>query len=113
MFYTLVSLPTVVITYRAVITPYRLPTFNPFVSLRVLLTPAERSRPWLIYLTPGLLATQLIHVAYVIFVLNVIGRKISGDNGWLEFDTQRRAMSTVWTLISALILTPLEVISTR
>jgi hypothetical protein len=59
LFYTLISLPAIVITYRSIITPYRLPTFNPLVALRVLLTPAERARPWILYFTPGLLASQL------------------------------------------------------
>lgn len=104
-----------VITYRSIITPYRLPAFNPALALRVLLTPTERRRPWIIYLTPGLLASQVIHIAYVVLMLNVIrglllpeipkpGSSLPEDIGWW-----RIAMYGIITLASTIILTPLEV----
>ena len=54
--------------HRAITTPYKLPYLKPIQSLRVLLTPTERRRPWILYLTPGLLLTQFLHVAYVVSV---------------------------------------------
>jgi hypothetical protein len=109
-----------VITYRAIITPYRLPAFNPSVSLRVLLTPTERSRPWRLYLTPGLLASQLLHIAYVVFILNFVGRVIlvaspADGNEPLQLIAEpwRVAVYFVLVLLSTVVLTPLEVISTR
>jgi hypothetical protein len=74
VFYALISLPAVVITYRSVITPYRLPAFHPALALRILLTPTERRRPWVIYLTPGLLASQISHVGYVVVILSLVRR---------------------------------------
>jgi hypothetical protein len=119
-FYAFLSLPAMVITYRAIITPYRLPAFNPSVSLRVLLTPTERNRPWRLYLTPGLLASQLSHIAYVVFILNFVGRVIlvappvdGNEPPQFMVEPWRVAVYFVLVLLSTVVLTPLEVISTR
>ncbi|KAG1730545.1 mitochondrial carrier [Suillus paluster] len=88
IFGVLVYLPKIVITNRAITTPHKLPYFNAIYSLRVLLTPTERRKPWILYLTPGLLATQVAHTAYV-------------------------AIFVVIVLLSRVILTPLEVIAVR
>ncbi|KAH8980489.1 hypothetical protein EDB86DRAFT_2979821, partial [Lactarius hatsudake] len=44
--------------HGSIITPYQLPYFRPLHSLRVLLTPTERRKPWVLYLTPGLFAAD-------------------------------------------------------
>jgi hypothetical protein len=49
--------------YRAITTPFRLPYFRPIRSLRVLLTPTELRRPWILYKTPGLLLTHILSIA--------------------------------------------------
>jgi hypothetical protein len=115
LFYALVSLPAMIITYRAVITPYRLPTFNPVVSLRILLTPMERARPWTLYAAPGLLVSQVLHIGYVIFILNGLGRLIlAAPEDWKDgFETWRVAVYLALSMLSTVILTPLEVVSTR
>lgn len=38
-------------------------------SLRILLTPTEMRRPWVLYLTPGLMASQMLAAAYGVLVL--------------------------------------------
>jgi hypothetical protein len=103
------------ITYRAIITPYRLPSFNPSIALRVLLTSTERSRPWTLYLTPGLLATQVLHVIYVAFVMGIMGRMLLKTNSEDAFDFEAWRIGAYLSLVvlSTIILTPLEVIYTR
>lgn len=103
------------ITYRAIITPYRLPSFNPSISLRILLTSTERSRPWTLYLTPGLLATQMIHILYVVFVMGIMGRMLLKTNSEGIFDLEAWRIGAYLSLVvlSTIVLTPLEVIYTR
>jgi hypothetical protein len=114
-------LPALVITYRAIITPYRLPAFNPILGLRVLLTPTERRRPWIIYFTPGLLPAQILHIAYVVLILHTLLR-VAGMGDFYKPARGERPESIAWwqatlwlvvSLASTVILTPLEVISTR
>ncbi|TFY83568.1 hypothetical protein EWM64_g437 [Hericium alpestre] len=97
IFLMLVSLPAVIITYRSITTPHHLPYFNPTYSLRVLLTPTERRKPWILYFTPGLLAAETLHITYVV----------------LEVSTVQLLIYFIVVLISTAILCPLEVISTR
>jgi len=111
-----VSLPAVIITYRSVTTPHRLPWFKPMRSLRVLLTPTERRRPWILYLTPGLLITQALHISYVVVCMRPLGRYIlprQPDTPLPEFSTLRLALYFALVLLSTAVLTPLEVIATR
>ena len=54
------------ILYRAVCTPHRLPWFKPMEALRIILTPYERRKPWVLYLTPGLLAARYVITLYLI-----------------------------------------------
>ena len=68
LFSVLIGVPATAITYRAIVTPYNLPSFQPRYSLRVLLTPIERRRPWLLYLTPGLLTAQALSAALAFFL---------------------------------------------
>ncbi|KAL7281750.1 mitochondrial carrier [Trametes coccinea BRFM310] len=64
-----IALPAAILTYRSIVTPYKLPFFGLMYSLRVLLTPTERRRPWILYLTPGLLATEFLRILYTMVVL--------------------------------------------
>ncbi|KAF7315595.1 hypothetical protein MIND_00074900 [Mycena indigotica] len=113
------SLPSAIITYRAITTPHKLPYFGPMKSLRVLLTPTERSRPWIIYLTPGLLATQFVHTAYITLVLGPLHRLLvplaMGPGGVSYPDTSplKFAICIAIILLSTGLLTPLEVITVR
>ncbi|TFK54432.1 mitochondrial carrier [Heliocybe sulcata] len=116
IFDMLVSLPAVVITYRSVTTPHKLPWFQPMHSLRVLLTPTERRKPWILYLTPGLLLTQAVHIAYVVVLMRPLGRWFlprQEGSAVPEFSAWRLALYFALVLLSTGILTPLEVIATR
>ncbi|KAJ6586982.1 hypothetical protein DFH09DRAFT_1142173 [Mycena vulgaris] len=114
----ILSLPSAIITYRSITTPHKLPYFKPIKSLRVLLTPTEMRRPWILYLTPGLLLAECSHVAYVTLVLGPLHRllvpMIEGP-GILYPDISPVKLSFyfVVVLVSTGILTPLEVIATR
>ncbi|EIN11309.1 hypothetical protein PUNSTDRAFT_98399 [Punctularia strigosozonata HHB-11173 SS5] len=117
--YMLVSLPATIITYRAITTPHKLPWVNPMVSLRVLLTPTERRRPYILYLTPGLIAAQLAHIAYVTIVLQGSRRLLlpqlqSGEAFPTEDVSAWRIVLFVFmAALSTAALCPLEVITTR
>ncbi|KAI0300996.1 mitochondrial carrier [Multifurca ochricompacta] len=119
IFLMLVSLPAIIITYRSVITPCRLPYFRPFYSLRVLLTPTERRKPWILYLTPGLLTAELLHISCVVIGLRAL-RHILLPSLFQIDDQQPKDLSPrsliiylAISLLSTIILCPLEVISTR
>ncbi|GBE81016.1 hypothetical protein SCP_0307390 [Sparassis crispa] len=70
LFSMLVSLPATIKTYRSITTPHKLPYFRPVYSL--LLTPTERRKPWILYLTPGLLLSQILHVVCTAFILRAL-----------------------------------------
>ena len=104
---------------RSITTPYRLPYFGPFHSLRVLLTPTELRKPWVLYLTPGLLAAELLHISYVVIALRALRLMLLPSLSQSD-DAQPRDLSPrsliiylAISLFSTAILCPLEVISTR
>jgi len=114
----LISLPSVVLTYRSVTTPYRLPFFNPLYALRVLLTPYERRRPWLIFLTPGLFLSQFVHSAYALLFLRTLHKLLlppSENAPSPLFDANPVNIGIYLTIagLSTIILCPLEVITTK
>ncbi|KAL1727363.1 mitochondrial carrier domain-containing protein [Schizophyllum commune] len=111
----LISLPSAILTCRAVTTPYKLPWLQPIKSLRVLLTPTERSRPWILYLTPGLLAAQALHIAVVVLFLGPLQRWLVPNTPGLgeDFSPVKFGIYCVVVLLSTGVLAPLEVISTR
>ncbi|KAI6157751.1 mitochondrial carrier [Pisolithus tinctorius] len=117
IFAMLLSLPQTVITDRAITTPHKLPWFNAAYSCRILLTPTERRRPWIIYLTPGLLAAQVAHISYVILILRSIRHlilpELAAQAGWHDVSLLRLSLFFVLALASTAVLTPLEVISIR
>jgi hypothetical protein len=87
-------------------------------SVRVLLTPTERRKPWMLYLTPGLMASEVAHILVVVLLLSPIRR-------WLlpefskpdiipdEVSFFSIAMYSIAAVVCTGIMTPLEVISTR
>jgi len=118
-FKMLISLPTVIITYRAITTPHRLPYLKPMYSLRILLTPTERRKPWVLYLTPGLMAVQIAHIGYIVLGLGTIRRlllpELSATGAPKIGDISRVRLTVFFVLVifSTAILAPLEVIATR
>jgi len=118
-FMMILQLPVGIITYRSITTPHRLPYFRPMHSLRVLLTPTERARPWVLYMTPGLMAARMTHMLYVILIMSTIRRFLLP--GLTDFPTSsaedfspiRIIFFFLLVIISTVILAPLEVIATR
>jgi len=118
VFLMMVSLPSVIIRYRSITTPHRLPYFAPVQALRVLLTPTERRMPWILYLTPGLMATNVAHIAFVAVILGTLRRLIlprfTPDVPITEqFSMLRIGLFFILVALSTAVLTPLEVISAR
>ena len=105
---------------RAITTPHKLPWFDAAYSCRTLFTPTERLRPWILYLTPGLLAAQVTHITYVILVLRSIRQlilpELTGNHGfsiWQDVSSVRLSIFFILALASTAVLAPLEVISIR
>ncbi|KAF8444559.1 hypothetical protein L210DRAFT_3394255 [Boletus edulis BED1] len=119
LFAMLISLPQTIVTDRAITTPNKLPYFNAISSLRVLLTPTERRRPWILYLTPGLLAAQVSHIAYVVLGLRTVRQLLlpvlsqPGLPSKEDVSVVKLTIYFVLVLVSTVVLTPLEVIATR
>ncbi|KAG7098641.1 hypothetical protein E1B28_000557 [Marasmius oreades] len=112
----LISLPTSIMTYRAITTPLRLPWLNAAKSLRVLLTPTERRRPWILYLTPGLLAAEVSHIAVVVMGLNPLRRLLLPSQTVKFFEEVSYLKFGIYLIIlslSVIVLAPLEVMATR
>ena len=133
----ILRIPAIVLTYRsvtaivifcdltltwicsAITTPYRLPYFRPLYSLRILLTPTERRRPWIIYLTPGLFAAQFLHIAYKVVFLGMLRRLLLPGLGETENPTISDAnpiklgVLVFISVLSTAVLCPLEVVATK
>ncbi len=110
IFGMLVALPAAIITYRSIVTPYRLPWFSAVYSLRILLTPTERRRPWVLYLTPGLLIAQVFHAAYTVVIIRSIRiLLLSNDN----FSSIKFGIYVAIEVLSTAITCPLEVMTTK
>jgi len=121
--YTLVvavlAIPFTVFSNRAITTPKRLPWLDIRLALQVLLSPHERRRPWTLYLIPGLMASKVIHIVYVNFVLrtfrhwalpSMLSAKPSEP---VEISPFRLGIYVLVVLASTIVLCPLEVIAIR
>lgn len=114
----LVSLPTAILTYRSITTPHKLSYFGLMPSLRILLTPTERRRPWILYLTPGLMAAELLHISLVVLGLGPLRRLMlpnlsKPDLTWADISIPKMVIYLVIVALSTAALSPLEVIATR
>lgn len=101
-------------------TPYRLPYFSPARSLRVLLTPAERIAPWLLFFKPGLLAAQALYdlctAGFLLPLRCVLVPAMSlpmREMRWGTISPVRAGLLAGVVLLSSLVLCPLEVIVLR
>lgn len=112
----------------AVTTPHKLSWFAPRIALRALFTPHERSRPWTLYLTPGLALAQTLHVLYFLLIARaarfVLIPSYSPNSFFLNTDEGAKSLGGFWTWIgvavytlflgaSVGVLAPLEVLSAR
>ncbi|TFK25692.1 mitochondrial carrier [Coprinopsis marcescibilis] len=114
----IISLPNTILTNRSVTTPVKLGYFNVMHALRVLLTPTELKKPWIIYLTPGLMAAQVLHILIIVLVLGPLRRwlipEFSEASPTLEdVSVVRVVLYTVVAVVITALITPLEVIATR
>jgi len=85
-------------------------------SIRILLTPTERRKPWVLYLTPGLLAAEVLHITIVVLGLGPLRRillPMSDASPFGDISPVRLAIYLVIVCLSTAVLTPLEVIATR
>jgi len=125
-FIAVIGLPVTIITNRAITTPYLLPWFDPKYSLQRLLTPTELRKPWLLYLTPGLLGSKILHLGYIIIVLRSFrslllpsvdaiasGSIKPGSGVPPDFTGLRIGTYLFLAAISTFVLCPLEVLATR
>lgn len=103
----------------SIITPYKLP-MDPRTSLRVLLSQHELSQPYALYLTPGLLATTLLHTFCVTILARTMRVFFLGspstdptDPGYPDVAYWRWALFLIYQAGATAWLTPLEVIATR
>ncbi|RPD53543.1 mitochondrial carrier [Lentinus tigrinus ALCF2SS1-6] len=110
IFGMLVALPAAIITYRSIVTPYRLPWFRPMYSLRILLTPTERRRPWVLYLTPGLLVAQVLQISYTVVILRSLRSLLLAGS---SFSSVKFGIYVVIEMLSTVIICPLEVMTTK
>ncbi|KAF5354657.1 hypothetical protein D9756_005336 [Leucocoprinus leucothites] len=114
----IISLPTAIITYRSITTPHKLGYFDAAKALRTILTPTERKRPWILYLTPGLLAAEILHIAVVILVLSPFHKLLlpaiaKPDLDPTDISLWKLAIYFLIVALTTVILAPLEVIATR
>jgi len=115
----LISLPTAILTYRSITTPHKLSYLKFMPSLRILLTPTERRRPWILYLTPGLLAAEVLHIVIVVMGLGPLRRLLvpplshKSEQALADISIVKLCIYFVIVVLSTAILTPLEVIATR
>ncbi|ADV21006.1 hypothetical protein I315_02177 [Cryptococcus gattii Ru294] len=118
MLLAIISLPMTIIINRAIITPYKLPN-SAKGSLRILLTPLELSKPYMLYMTPGLLATTLTHVVCATLLARTMRIFFLGISSVTDDETVRNIawwrwfLYLAWQCLSTLWFTPLEVIATR
>ncbi|CAE7141525.1 unnamed protein product [Rhizoctonia solani] len=113
---------------RAVCTPHRLPWFKPMKTLRIILTPCELRKPWMLYLTPGLLTARMLIVIWVVTVARVVRARLlpsvseglSSAHDPLDqyimtrlMKPTRLAIFLLFSMASTGILCPLEALATR
>ncbi|KAJ4497077.1 hypothetical protein C8R41DRAFT_823200 [Lentinula lateritia] len=112
----LISLPTSIITYRSITTPFKLSYLNAAQSFRAILTPTERRKPWILYLTPGLLASEVLHIVIVVVGLGPLRRLLLPKpelGSYPDYSLTKLGIYIVVVLITTAVLSPLEVMSIR
>jgi len=123
-----VGIPYEILFNRAVCTPHRLPWFQPTEALRIILTPYERRKPWVLYLTPGLLAARIAILVWVVAVARTVRGMLlpslaNGLGSAHDEEDQNRmtkylnmtnlTIFILFSVSSTAVLCPLEVLATR
>jgi hypothetical protein len=122
----LITLPIDIIIYRAITTPHKLGALQIGKSVRVLLTPYERRAPWILYFTPGLLASRFVVLFWMLLVVRtarllLVPNLSGGLSNWMDPKSRNPGQVSTFGLtvfilfvaFSSAILCPLEVIATR
>jgi hypothetical protein len=130
--YIVTPLPKVRLS--AITTPHKLPWCAPLRSLQILLTPTEFYKPWKIYLAPGLIPARMIHVLWLVIVQRTVRSLLlpglipmdrttrDGDtpdagksyNPFANVNTLALIAYIIFVILSSiLVVTPLEVMTTR
>jgi hypothetical protein len=104
--------------FRSITTPHKLGYFDFATSLRTILTQTERKKPWILYLTPGLLATEMLHISVVILILSPFHRLllpavVNPDLDPTDISLWKAAIYFVIVALATIVLAPLEVMATR
>ncbi|SPO26262.1 uncharacterized protein UTRI_02538 [Ustilago trichophora] len=129
IFVAIAALPINVITYRTIVHPRILSINSPRENLRELLSYTEFSQPWRLYLLPGLLAANLLHVAWIGLATRIVRQltvpslgglpgatpvspdqdTYSGPNSnMLQVSPVGLPIFVLWNVLSVLVLAPLE-----
>ncbi|KAL5522417.1 hypothetical protein ACEPAG_8433 [Sanghuangporus baumii] len=109
-----IALPIRVISFRAMTTPYRLPWYNPIFSLRILLSVTERKRPWLLFLTPGLLVSVVLSIVHGTLITSLLSTfPVSTRYHSAKLSPTQLGIYLVASLVSVLISCPLSVVQNR
>ncbi|KAJ6545350.1 hypothetical protein B0H19DRAFT_1266800 [Mycena capillaripes] len=107
---TILVIPMLIITNRAITTPHKLDTFAPKAALQLLLSPAERAHPWKLYFAPGVGLSEFLQ-GLVSPTLTLILYFIPG----LYLSHHLPVLLAVLPIIAlaTLMLTPLQVMGAR
>ncbi|KAJ9475105.1 hypothetical protein PHBOTO_005187 [Pseudozyma hubeiensis] len=129
LFVSLAALPLNVITYRTIVHPRILPLNSPRENLRELLSYTEFSQPWRLYMLPGLLAANVLHILWIGLATRIVRQltvpslgglpganpaapgddTYSGPNSnMLEISPVGLPIFVLWNVISVVVLAPLE-----
>lgn len=129
LFVSMAALPLNVITYRTIVHPRILPISNARENLRELLSYTEFSQPWRLYLLPGLLVANVLHVAWIGLATRIVRQltvpslgglpgatpagsdqdTYSGPNSnMLELSPVGLPLFVLWNVVSVVVLAPLE-----
>lgn len=129
LFVSLAALPLNVITYRTIVHPRMLSLRTPKENLRELLSYTEFSQPWRLYLLPGLLAANVLHILWIGLATRIVRQltvpslgglpganpaapgddTYSGPNSnMLEISPVGLPIFVLWNVISVIVLSPLE-----
>lgn len=129
LFVSLAALPLNVVTYRTIVHPRILPLNTPRENLRELLSYTEFTQPWRLYLLPGLLAANMLHVMWIGLATRIVRQltvpslgglpganpaapgddTYSGPNSnMLEISPVGLPIFVLWNVISVVVLAPLE-----
>lgn len=100
----------------SITTPFKLSYLNAAQSFRAILTPTERRKPWILYLTPGLLASEVLHIVIVVVGLGPLRRLLLPKpelGSYPDYSLTKLGIYIVVVLITTAVLSPLEVMSIR